>query len=206
MWRDKHRRAWEPFRPYEVTTITILPVVAAAIVLWLGTRDEADAMTTVVYPTIAFAVVAFVLVVGFHFGPYAYRLLTGGTAAGRGRTLVGLNLGSVKQALVKHNPSIHNSADFSATIDSVEVRNFTDELKNLLAECEWDVDRGFGLISSDERITDLEIHPQGDGHVGLTVLAALLRKVGYRVSLIPSKAPAATGSPTAWIYVGEATH
>jgi len=202
--RDKHRRAWEPFRPYEVYSIAVIPVVAAGVVLWLGTRDEADAMTTVVYPTIAFGVTAFVLVVGFHLGPYAYRLVTGKTAIGRGRTLEGLRRTKLMDALRDHNPSgVHNLRSYSS---SKEVEDFAREIGALFEKAGWQIDYGLGRRwDSEDGPTPRDVSirlPAGD-NPGLRALGQFLNRYGYVCTFLP---PNTDGSFTAYIRIGEATH
>ncbi len=210
MW-ERHRRAWMHTRSPDFFH-AILPALALAIgtaaatCYWLGDNEEFKT-SDVIFPTLAGLGVFFLGILAIHGGEYVYRFTTGKAPSGSARRLSGFNRTKLVAVLRQNNPGgVHNLHQIHF---DKETADFIRQIADLFANADWDMDVNQDLRLTNDRVpTDVEIQLPTGGNSGLEAFASLLRKRGYKISVRPSEYDGrdSGGSPTAWIWVGEATH
>jgi hypothetical protein len=165
--------------------------------IWISRNDESFKTNHVVIPTLAGAIVFTVVLLAVYGVEYALRFVTGSTPSGSRRTLRGLNTKNLKARLTESAPS--GWQNLVIVHDTLEVRNFADEVRQLLEESGWQIDQTGFWPGPD--VQDVEIGLPVEGNAGLEALGKFLNDHGYKAAVQPSSG----GSSTARITIGEAS-
>jgi hypothetical protein len=193
------------------TIVALATLLGTSLGLWWEVKDSEEYSLEVIFvPAVCGfvgAVVSFVLVLAAHF---LFRYVTQKAPSGSARNFI--DLGKTRDEIVRvlheANPGgVHNLMQIHFDNETFE---FLQEVADLFSDAGWEMPPNQELRLTNERVpTDVEVRLPTGGNTGLEAFVAFLKRLGYKAAVKPSEYDGAAdgaGSPTAHIYVGEATH
>lgn len=177
-------RAWRNTRPVDALFSVVPAIVTTGVtayVAWLIRGEEGAHISTYFVPAIAGLIALCVVLFLLHGAEFAYRLATGKARKGTPRTLHGLSIDGLEEAL---RVNVIESGQGHVAMDqtTVEIENFASELNGLFTRAGWpmyELTAGSGHAFG-RMVSGIEIYLPDGGNAGLEALGKALNRWGYK--------------------------